>query len=621
LSLGAIPVLVCALASAGCGEEDETEPPPKPAKDAAAPPACPAGEAKLDEGECEPAGIPASACGQGFTYDGRGGCTPVLPDGVCPDGQMAIPGEAACREVAPCGSDPWGDIPVDADTQYVDGSYPGTDSDGSAERPWTTISAAISAASSGALVAIAAGTYSEDVAVVGKGVRLWGRCPKLVGVRGQTVGNPAVDLRAGGAELRGVAVTGPGLGVAVTNAKDVVVDQVWIHDTGDIGAYFSIALGPAAARLSGSLVEAAGGFGVYVDGAELTMESSVSRESHATAMGPGTGLSCLDSLQKGSPCKLTVSGSLIEQVMGVGLMVGASEATIDGSVIRDVEVDENKAGGFGLEVIHNPNNDPGTATMRASVVERTRGMGISTYGSSLTLDATAVLDTLPGGDMRFGRGIYAVENRDTGHRSQLKVTRSLVDHAHETGIFVLGSDGTITSTWVRDTQVQVTDQQGGAAIAAALGSDTGQRAQVTIDGSVLEGSPSVGLYVSDADLELVSSVIRGTKPQPNGLFGDGVGVLRRAEETTNVKVRSSRIESSARSGIANFAGNVEVLETTMECNPIDLDGERVLPPFPTRDFAFDDRGGNACGCSGEVKECVVLTANLVAPKPLEPGPP
>src|SRR5512134_1204171 len=49
------------------------------------------------------AGVPEGACGQGFTSDGLGGCSAVLPSAACGAGLMAVPGDVACREVASCG--------------------------------------------------------------------------------------------------------------------------------------------------------------------------------------------------------------------------------------------------------------------------------------------------------------------------------------------------------------------------------------------------------------------------------------------------------------------------------------------------------------------------------------
>src|SRR6185369_521075 len=52
---------------------------------------CPPGETPLDNGGCQPAGVPPEACGQGFEPDGQGGCNAILPPDPCPPGLMAVP--------------------------------------------------------------------------------------------------------------------------------------------------------------------------------------------------------------------------------------------------------------------------------------------------------------------------------------------------------------------------------------------------------------------------------------------------------------------------------------------------------------------------------------------------
>jgi len=90
--------------------DDRIEPePPAP---------CPSGQV-ASGGPCRTPGILPDECGEGFVADGRGGCDAILPPEPCPDGEMAIPGETACHEVAPCATGTWGDIPVDATTQFT----------------------------------------------------------------------------------------------------------------------------------------------------------------------------------------------------------------------------------------------------------------------------------------------------------------------------------------------------------------------------------------------------------------------------------------------------------------------------------------------------------------------
>ena len=116
-ALAALSLLACT--------EDETEQPAVEPGPACTDPL----EIELADGSCARPGIAPDGCAEGFVHDGEYGCEPVLPAERCPPGLMAVPGDTACRPLQTCGTGTWGDIPVDAATQYVDASYSGN-SDG-----------------------------------------------------------------------------------------------------------------------------------------------------------------------------------------------------------------------------------------------------------------------------------------------------------------------------------------------------------------------------------------------------------------------------------------------------------------------------------------------------------
>ncbi|MEZ4309593.1 MAG: hypothetical protein R3F14_16275 [Polyangiaceae bacterium] len=86
-------------ATAACGpaerqlEDGRCQPPGLPLDMPCAP-----GDTPLEDGTCQAPGVPPDACGDRFETDGDGGCKPILPAKSCADGLMAVPGEVACRE-------------------------------------------------------------------------------------------------------------------------------------------------------------------------------------------------------------------------------------------------------------------------------------------------------------------------------------------------------------------------------------------------------------------------------------------------------------------------------------------------------------------------------------------
>src|SRR5262245_886737 len=238
---------------------------------------CAVGEVLLESG-CTPAGVPSDGCATGFVSDDNGGCNAVLPPAPCGPGEHALLGETSCHAVAPCGSGTWGDIPVDSTTLYVDASAPGG-GDGSLDTPFVTIQTAIDAAAPDGLIAVAAGSYAEDLLISGKPVKLWGKCPAEVEVVGSTA---AITVEAGvqGAEVHALGITSADTGV-ITGGNTSYLERLWIHDTGGAGID-----GRGTLSVSETLVEGAHEYGIYIAGGVAFVWDTTVR---GTLPGPGHG--------------------------------------------------------------------------------------------------------------------------------------------------------------------------------------------------------------------------------------------------------------------------------------------------------------------------------------------
>jgi Protein of unknown function (DUF1565) len=308
--------------------------------------------------------------------------------------------------VAPCGEGTWGDIPVDASTQFVDQTYPGGDSDGTREKPWTTIQRAITAAASGAIVAVAAGTYAEDVVIAGKAVRLWGRCPAQVEIQGRGLQIGAVwVLRslAGGTEIRSLTISGARSGIALSGARDVVFEAVWVRETGSFGIVVDDFYGPTSVVVKSSLVEQNHQVGVSVLGSDATIEASVVKGTLPNADGAfGRGISVQN--DPGERAKITVRACLVEQNHELGVSVSGADATIEASVVRDTKANGDGTLGDGIAVAN------GTATIQNATVSGNARAGVASFGSQVKILDTTLFcnafdlngETLNGAPASFG---------------------------------------------------------------------------------------------------------------------------------------------------------------------------------------------------------------------------
>ncbi|HZO17281.1 MAG TPA: integrase core domain-containing protein [Polyangiaceae bacterium] len=340
--------VLVSLAGMGCSAESEDAPP----ADTCAPPkrivgerclepgvqddGCPAGTLAVGDGSCQPAGVPPELCAEGFVHDGDAGCEPVLPPAPCDKGQMAIAGESACHPVMACGSGTWGDIPIDQATVHVDNTYAGGDSDGSLLRPWTSITSAVAAAPPGALIAIAAGSYVEDVDV-DKPVRLWGVCPAEVELAGTADGSAALSFRpcSSGSEVRGLAITGVQLGVLVAGSADIVLEQLWIHDTLSRTVNVQSTADLTSVTLRSSLIEENHDIGVIVFGSEATLEGVVVRDTLPRARDQEAGRGIVSAISdSGSRSTAHIKSSLVQRNHDLGVFVAASDATLEGLIVR-----------------------------------------------------------------------------------------------------------------------------------------------------------------------------------------------------------------------------------------------------------------------------------------------
>jgi hypothetical protein len=615
---------------AGCNTEETVPAPVEP------PPNCNAPEIALPDGSCFRPGVPPDGCAEGFTHDGEYGCDPILPATSCPDGLMAVPGDAECRPVMTCGTGKWGDIPVDASTQYVDASFTGT-SDGSAQSPWKNILSGFLAAAPGAIVALAEGSYPEQVVVVDKSVKLWGVCPERVDVVGDGDGAVIITAGADGTELHGLAIRGGP--IFVSGARDVLIDRVWIHDSAVRGIELNDTAGPASAIVSGSLLENNQGINLFVSGdAELT--SSVVRGTvPSPSEGNGTGIQIQDcGPMQGCPTpkrsSLGIARSLIEENYNVGVYVIGSDVTIGGTVVRGTLPGRtNQRGGraIGLELsctepgVCDPSL-PSNGTIVGSFLERSHDASLAVIGSVARVENTVVRDTRPRAENnQFGRGIAfepscTVTSCDPASSSEAWVSRSLIEKAHDVGLFVMGSEAHIDGVVVRDIEPRASEGYYGRGISigpacpspVACMSELISTAEIT--STLVERTHDIGVFVPGGVATIDGVVVRDVLARTfDGNFGDGIALMG-GDTVSNTTITRTHITKSARAGLASFGAQASLGGNTIQCAIWDLEGETYLNVA----FELEDRGGNRCGCPVADTDCIVVSPGLEPPRVVEP---
>jgi hypothetical protein len=597
---------------------------------------CAVGELALD-GECIPAGV--AICQPGFVSDANGGCDPVLPAAACVSGQMALLGETACREVSPCLMGIWGGIAIEPDTMHVDSTAAGQQ-DGSAQNPYKTIQTAIDAASAGAIVAVAAGVYNEDVSISGKAVRLIGKCPGEVQIAGTST---ALSIGAGAdnTEVHDLAFTSGDKGISVLGSS-VTMSKIWVHDTGGWGIEsFDAPPDVSAITLTDSLIENVAEQALYVSGSDGVLANLVIRDV-ASVPSQGWALTVLEDettfkratasidnvvIQRASevallvhasdvtmtsiyienvqpnaqgrfgrgmaiqavsdstgPADVTMSGVLVDGASDGGILVAASNVIIEQSVVRNVSANLDKGEyGVGIGVQHDPiSRARANVTMRSCLIENTTESGILMGSSDIRVEGALVRDIAPRpSDDFFGRAAnFQIEA--TGGRGTATVVGSVFLRSTEVAVFVMGADVVLESTLVSGTVPRLADGEFGMGVAAQDHSPTLERSDLSIVGSVIEKSHNSGVFIGASDVYMERTIVRETEPNPSGLLGRGINIQDNAVtgQRSNGTVLGSLIENNYEIGIMIAGADVS------------LEGVLVLDVKPTPTLALGGRGLN-----------------------------
>ncbi|MBW2454413.1 MAG: right-handed parallel beta-helix repeat-containing protein [Deltaproteobacteria bacterium] len=547
--------------SGGGGQGGTTTVTPPPAGLGDCP--CEPGELDNGDGTCTPAGV--TECATGFSLV-DGGCEAILPATACTTGQMALPGETTCREVAPCGSGTWGDIPTDGSTEHVDGSYQGT-SNGTASQPWKTIQQGVNAAGNGDLVAVAAGTYAENVMIT-KPLRLWGKCPAEVAINGPGAQQMALLIQDTSAvEIHDLAITGSGVGVAVNSSTGVVVDRVWIHNTTSMGVNVATNPTSASATIARSLIENVALFGVYGIGATAVVEAT---EIRGTVVGPngdyGRGITVLDSPDGSHRATLTVEGSYVHHSVDYGIRAAGADV-----VLRDTLVTDTAPGA-------GPNTSGNGVKLRATaatgqrsvgliervVVRRSNECGICVDESDAELVNTTVSDvTALGASVGGSQGVFVSgTGAVSGAPPVLSLRSSLIHDIMGTGVRAWKGETTLRGVWVRDTQWS-SEESEGRGLHVHEDWDTGESAPLLVEGSRFERTVDVGILVQSTDATIRGTLVSEVSRLPDGTLGRGIAVDNQGDfasvHTTDVSC--SCIEHVHEAGLSAIGAAVTVEST------------------------------------------------------------
>jgi hypothetical protein len=433
------------------------------------------------------------------------------------------------------------------------------------------------AAEAGAIIAIAAGLYTEQIPDIEKPLRFWGRCPDLVTLK-PGVGTVVINVwseQAIGTEIHTLQIDGGGFGVRNIAAEGVLVDRVWVHDTDYHGFRvhgWNGSTDNASLTIRGSLVEGSGYLGINSAGNDIVIEDTVVRNSS----GAGDGGIVLQAYPfpnglTGVP-DATIRRVLVEQTKRVGMLFYGARALVEDSLVRDIEPIDGM--GRGIEADYLAIASPqvmmaSELTLRRSVIENATEVGVLAGGSTATLQHVVVRGTRPSPVSGHASAVHAQPHE--GAPPMLTMDASLVTDTVGTSVVLASGVVAIDKSIIVDSRGVAGNTYGVGVLTTSLDVDD-PPGTLTVTQSRVVRSDDVGIALYDRDASIHGTLIDDTRILSGDLGGTGVLTSFHAPNDPNVAVISSVIRRSRGIGVRASGANISMTATL-------LDNELLAPGF------------------------------------------
>ncbi len=247
--------------------------------------------------------------------------------------------------------------------------------------------------------------------------------------------------------------------------------------------------------------------------------------------------------------------SLVERSQEVAVMVHASTAVIDNSLVRATQPLDGRFGrAFTVQRDATSTSDA-TLSLSRSNVEGGHDGGVTGFAATLDIEHVTVRDVAANLDQGIrGYGVTAQHHPGDGTRGRLRLAHALVERCHEAGVSVVSSDFDIHGLVAREGR-HVTPaidalppEFGGRGLNLQHDPSTPLGATGTIRASLIDANEESGIVVEGSTLELIHSVVQHTRSlDPH--YGRGIVVQDRGPARGSAVVRASELVANTEVGL------------------------------------------------------------------------
>lgn len=308
-------------------------------------------------------------------------CDPGIEAEACPTGQMRLPGETDCADVAPpCGPDEYAPLAM-GETGVRVASTGTSGGNGSIGAPFDTITNAAAAANDGDVILVSSGMF--EGATLTRPLTIRGACPQRT-----TIGrlNAQADITVEGTTLHGLAasadatlrrvVVAGGANVAIVASSTLTLDRIALHGDYAVGI-------DARELMSATDVYVAGPTtGIVVAGDATLARGRVRAEQEAVLV---QGAATLREVTLAGSFGLDSEGGIV--VLRVAAIQATVGARFDGGIatLEDVWIMASRTG------IRTDDAEMRATNLAVTDTEES-GVAVRTHTSSVTLDGVAMVD-------------------------------------------------------------------------------------------------------------------------------------------------------------------------------------------------------------------------------------